>query len=507
MRDRGIGSWPARRIRMTPDKLVFSDATGEVTYAQFDDRVTRLAHGLRALGVQRGDRVAYLGPNATSFAEALFATARLGAVYLPMNTRLSPPETAYILGDAEPKLVIWAPPHGELVDAPEIRDLGIPLVAVAPRTPEERSYASLFATGDVERIDESVSLDDLMMIQYTSGTSGRPKGVMLTHGNVTWNTYNTLIDADLTSNEVALISAPLFHTAALDQQLMTIFVKGGTMLLEPTWDPDRVLQLIEKHRITMLFGVTTMYLSLLQAPAWESSDLSSLSTLMCGGAPVPEMLLRDYAKRGLIIAQAYGMTESAPGATYLRTGRALEKIGSAGTSCYWTDVRVVDGAFADSPVGEAGEILIQGPNVTPGYWRNPEATASTFVEDGWLRSGDLAKKDADGFIYIVDRLKDMIISGGENVYPAEVEAAIYENDAVAECAVIGVPDPKWGELGRAVVVLKPGRTATPESILSGLDGILARYKIPRSAVIVDELPHNASGKLLRREVKESHGQA
>ncbi len=507
MRDRGIGSWPARRIRMTPDKVAFSDATGEVTYAQFDDRVTRLAHGLRAAGIGPGDRVGYVGPNATSFAETLFATARLGAVYLPMNTRLTPPETAFILGDAAPKLLIWAPPHGELVDSPEVRALGIPTVAVEPRSDEERSYASLFATGEVDRIDEPVSLDDLMMIQYTSGTSGRPKGVMLTHGNVTWNTYNTLIDADLGSDEVALISAPLFHTAALDQQLMTIFVKGGTMLLEPAWDPDRVLQLIERHKITMLFGVTTMYLSLLQASAWESTDVSSLRTLICGGAPVPEMLLRDYAKRGLIIAQAYGMTESAPGATYLRTDVALRKLGSAGTSCFWTDVRVVDGALADTGVGETGEILIQGPNVTPGYWRNADATSSTFVADGWLRSGDLATKDDDGFLYIVDRLKDMIISGGENVYPAEVEAAIYENDDVAECAVIGVPDPKWGEVGRAVVVLKPGRSATPESIIDGLGGILARYKIPRSAVIVGDLPHNASGKLLRREVKQQHGQA
>lgn len=340
------------------------------------------------------------------------------------------------------------------------------------------------------------------MIQYTSGTSGRPKGVMLTHGNVTWNVMNLLVDVDLGSEEVSLVTAPLFHTAALNQVLLPTLLKGGTALVEAKFDADRCLALIEQHAVSVLFGVTSMYLALAQAPRWAGADLGSLRHALSGGAPIPESLLRTWVERGLMIIQGYGLTESSPGATMLRAADGVRKLGSAGTACFFSDVRVVPTSDADD---RTGEVQVQGPNVSPGYWNQPEATRAALDEDGWLRTGDVARVDDDGYLYIVDRLKDMFISGGENVYPAEVERALHTHPDVAECAVVGVPDPTWGEVGRAVVVPRAGARLTEAELLDHLDGRLARYKIPRSVVLCDELPHNASGKLVRTRVRALFG--
>ncbi len=497
MHDEGIGSWVVRRARMTPHTVALVDGDRDTTYAALLDRTTRLAHVLRDLGVARGDRVAYLGYNGTSFVEVLFATARLGAVLLPLNTRLAPGETAWILDDSDPRLLLHSSDFTAQVA--QLSRRGTDVVEVDRLEPE-------LEIASTEPVDETVSLDDLLMVQYTSGTSGRPKGVMLSHGNITWNVMNLLVDVDLTSDEVALVAAPLFHTAALNQLLLPTLLKGGTCLLEPAWRPDRALSLIEQRGVTFLFGVTTMYQSLLQHPRWAETDLSSVHVLMSGGAPIPESLLQAYLERGLRLMQGYGLTEASPGVTFLRGEDNLRRVGSAGTACFFTDVRLR--GIDDSPpaVGEVGEVQVSGRNVSAGYWRNTEATAGSRTEDGWLRTGDLARADAEGYLTIVDRLKDMIISGGENIYPAEVEAAIYQHSDVAECAVIGVPDAYWGEVGRAVVVPRPGVALTEADVLSHLDGRLARYKIPRSVLVVDELPHNASGKLLKTRVRERFGE-
>jgi fatty-acyl-CoA synthase len=499
MQDQGIGSWTARRARSTPDKAALVQDGRTTTYAELHERSTRLARGLRARGIGSGDRVAFLGLNSVELVETMFAVAQLGAVFLPLNTRLAPPETAYILTDSEPSLLLWAPGFEGTVGSPEVATLGIDAVPVAGI--EELRAA------DRTPLDEPVSHDDLFMIQYTSGTSGRPKGVMLTHGNIIWNVYNLLVDVDLCSDEVALVTAPLFHTAALNQLLFPTLLKGGTALVEARFDADRVLGLIGSRGVTALFGVTSMYLSLTQAPGWASADLGSLRHALCGGAPIPESLLRTYRDRGVGIVQGYGLTESSPGATMLRPDDGLRKLGSAGTACFFTDVRVVTPTLEEVGPGEVGEVLVQGPNVTPGYWSAPAATEEAFVEPGWLRTGDLARVDADGYLHIVDRVKDMYISGGENVYPAEVEQAIYAHPAVAECAVIAVPDERWGEVGRAVVTVREGASLSAEQLLGHLDGRLARYKLPRSVVFIEALPHNASGKLVRSQVRELHGSA
>jgi len=248
-----------------------------------------------------------------------------------------------------------------------------------------------------------------------------------------------------------------------------------------------------------------MYFAIARSPQWATADLTSVRTLMCGGAPVPPALIRAYQERGLTFLEGYGLTESSPGALFLRSEESTRKLGSAGTPCFFTDVRVVGPDGADVAPGETGEVIIQGPNVMKGYWQSPDATREAFYEGGWLRSGDAATVDDDNFVYIVDRIKDMIISGGENIYPAEVEQVLYQHPAVADCAVIGVPDRRWGEVGRAVVALRPGTRATQAEILDFLGGRLAKYKIPKSVVVVEALPHNAAGKLLKGPLRERYG--
>ncbi|MFJ9387344.1 long-chain fatty acid--CoA ligase [Nocardioides sp. NPDC101246] len=501
MLDSGIGSWPARRARMTPGARAFVQDDAVVTYAEVDRLVEAVAHGLRARGVAPGDRVAFLGLNSIELAVTLFATARLGAVFLPLNTRLAPPELAWILTDAEPALLVHAADFDAAVSAEPVAALGLPSHRF---TAAGGHGLDRLAVPGEERIDVEVGLDDVFMIQYTSGTSGRPKGVMLTHGNIAWNAFNLLVDVDVRSDEIALVTAPLFHTAALNQVLLPTFLKGGMSLIAARFDPAAAIATIERERVTLLFGVTSMYQALAQEPTWASADLDSLRSALSGGAPIPRTLLDTWQSRGLHIIQGYGLTEASPGTTMLRAGDGLDKLGSAGTPCFFTDVRVVAPGGEDAAPGRAGEVHVSGPNVTPGYWHNGAATEAAF--DGpWLRTGDVAVLDDDGFLYVVDRVKDMFISGGENVFPAEVEQALYTHPDVAEAAVIGVPDERWGEVGRAVVVRHPDSALTQDDLLEHLDGRLARYKIPKLVVFVDEIPHNASGKLLKSRVRELYG--
>jgi fatty-acyl-CoA synthase len=498
MRDQGLGSWTRRRARMTPQKPALVQDGRTTTYAQLHRDATRLARGLRERGVGRGDRLAFLGLNSVELVVAMFATAKLAAVFVPINTRLAAAELAYVLEHGAAGSLLVEDVFADLVTSPDVAALG--LEPVVFQRAAGRGLDSLMADSDDE-MDEPVGLDDLFMIQYTSGTSGRPKGVMLTHGNIVWNVYNLLVDIDLGSEEVALVTAPLFHTAALNQVLLPTVLKGGTALLEARFDPVRAIDLIESERVSLLFGVTTMYLALAAAPRFDAADLSSLRLALSGGAPIPESLLHTWLARGLMIVQGYGLTEASPGTTMLRTADGVRKLGSAGTPCFFTDVRVVVGDD-EARVGEPGEVLVSGPNVTPGYWRDDAATAQAFTGE-WLHTGDLAVVDGEGYLRIVDRLKDMYISGGENVYPAEVEQALHAHPGVAECAVVGVPDEQWGEVGRAFVVLRPDAALDEQGVLEHLAGRLARYKLPRSVMFVSDLPHNASGKLLKSRLREA----
>lgn len=499
MRNEGLGSWPARRARKTPHRTALTHEGRTISYAALHSRVLRLAHALRARGVRRGDRVAYLGPNNPAFLETFFAAGALGAVFVPLNTRLAAPEIAYQLADAGARTLIHSPTLTPVVAELRTASAQVDLfVDVGP------TYEELVEHSIEEPLDEAVGRDDVCLLMYTSGTTGRPKGAMLTHANLTWNAVNVLVDADLTADTVALVSAPLFHAAALGMLTLPVLLKGGHCVLVETFDAAQTLDLVEQHAVSAMFGVPTMYEHLTREAHWQAADLSSLRILMCGGAPVPAPLIETYAERGLAFQQGYGMTEAAPGVLYLDAEHAQRKAGSAGVPHFFTDVRVVRPDLSPAAIGESGEVLVRGPHVIAGYWQLPDETAAAFA-DGWFRTGDAARVDADGFVTIADRLKDMIISGGENIYPAEVESALLAHPDVLECAVIGVPDARWGEVPRAVVVPREGTALAPDAVLGFLAGRLAKYKIPKSVVCVHELPRTASGKLHKPSLRRDHG--
>lgn len=491
MRNHGVGSWTARRARSTPRRPAVVHDGVRTSYARLHDRSTRLAHHLRHLGVRPGDRVAFLGPNHPAFLECFFATGQLGAVFVPLNTRLAEPELLHCLADSGASVLVHTAGFEEFAASCDVRRR----VAVGD------AYERALADRAPEPLDVPVTHDDIAMIMYTSGTTGRAKGAVLTHGNLIWNSLNTLVDGDFAAGDVTLLSAPLFHTAALNMTCLPTLLKGGTVVLEESFSAARTLDLVEELRVTVMFGVPAMFQQVAAEPRFAGADLSSVRMLLCGGAPVPSALIRTYQERGLGFLQGYGMTEASPGVCILDPEHALDKPGSAGLPHFFSDVRIVDPANRDAG---RGELLVEGPNVMRGYWNLPEETAAA-LQDGWFRSGDVAQRDEDGYVTVVDRVKDMIISGGENIYPAEVESALYEHPAVGDCAVIGVPDAKWGEVPRAVVVLAAGATASAEDILASLDGRLARYKIPKSLVLTDALPRSGAGKLLKPRVRDAFG--
>lgn len=493
MRNEGIGSWPGRRARKTPHRTALVHGDRRISYAQLHDRITRLAHALRAAGIRRGDRVAYLGANHPAYLETLFASGVLGAVFVPLNTRLAAPEIAYQLDDCGAQVLIHAREQAHLVgEATQVT------IEVGP------AYEDLLAEACPTPLDEPVSPDDLCLIMYTSGTTGRPKGAVLTHANLTWNSINVLVDLDLAADDRALVCAPLFHTAGLNMLALPVLLKGGTCIVMEQFDPAVTLEMIDGERITFMFGVPTMYDMLARQPGWDDADLSSLRLLTCGGAPVPTSLIEVYLRRGLTFLQGYGMTEASPGVLFLDAEHAVTKAGSAGVPHFFSDVQVRRPDGTRVGPGELGEVLVHGPHVSPGYWGRPEESAAVLT-DGWFHSGDAARVDEDGYITIADRIKDMYISGGENVYPAEVEDVLLTLPEVAECAVIGVPDEKWGEVGRAVIVPAPGAQIDAEALLRELTQRLAKYKVPRSVVFTASLPRTASGKLRKNDIHAQHG--
>ncbi len=500
----GIGDWIHRRTVKSRGHtaVVFRDE--ELGYEQLAERIDRLASALRERAVSRGDRVAYLGNNHPSFIEALFATTRLGAVFVPLNTRLSVPELEFQLGDSGVELLISSsaleasaagavatlPVHRLVVQEDDSR--------VDPLPEEAEDYEHALATApDLGELPQ-VTLEDRAVIIYTSGTTGRPKGAVLTHGNLTWNSFNALIDYDVQGHgERALMISPLFHVAAFSMGLLPTLLKGGTVLLQERFVPAEALAAIERHRATYISGVPTTYQLMMEDPAWATTDISSLERMTCGGSPVPLKVLEAYGERGLKFSGGYGMTESSPGITALPARYGMEKLGSSGLAHFFTKYRLRDtdtGEIVTEP-GARGEIEASGPNVFLEYWGRPDATAEAFTEDGWLRTGDVGYSDEDGFITIADRVKDMIISGGENIYSAEVEIVISQLPGVTGAAVIGVPHERWGEVPHAIVTLAEGASLDAETLIAHCSARLARYKVPKTLEIVDELPRTASGKV------------
>ncbi|MFY1650524.1 acyl-CoA synthetase [Solwaraspora sp. WMMB762] len=505
MHQHGIGTWLSRRRRTAPDRiaLVYGEQSA-ITYRQFADGADRIAAVLRNLGVGKGDSVAYLGENSPEFLQTMFGTAQLGAVFVPVNTRLAPPEIAHVLTDSDAAVLLhdpeFAPRLAPVVGTVPTRHVVVTGAGTAQR-PGLDSLPGDAAPGDAA----DVTPDDPAAIIYTSGTTGRAKGAVLTHGNLTWVAINTIVDYDVVSTDVALMISPLFHVASLGMGALPVVLKGATLVLEKRFEPGRALAQIQRHRVTMLSGVPTTYQMMADHPDWASTDLSTLTKLTCGGSAVPTRILNAYEERGLSFSQGYGMTETSPGATALSAAMTRAKQGSVGLPHFFTDVRVTDERGEPAAAGTVGEIEITGPNVFAGYHRLPEETARSFTADGWFRSGDLGYLDADGYLYIVGRLKDMIISGGENIYPPEIELLLGELDGVTGVAVIGVPDPQWGEVPWAVMTVRDGTDVDLDVVRAHLDGKVARYKLPKKVVIVTELPRTASGKVRKADLRARFG--
>jgi fatty-acyl-CoA synthase len=361
-------------------------------------------------------------------------------------------------------------------------------------------YEELLAAADLEARDVPVSLDDPCLVMYTSGTTGRPKGAVLTHGNMTWNAVNQSMGMEFTQRERTLGLAPLFHIGGLNGTLNPTLLAGGCAVIVRGFDPGETLQVIEEQRVNSFFAVPTMLDAMARLPEFRTRNLSQLRTIGAAGAPLPLPTLRTWLDRGVTMQQAYGMTEAAPGCTVLDSADAVRKVGSAGKPLFFTDVRVVRPDGTDAGVDEVGEVIVQGPNVMAGYWDDPERTAEVLT-DGWYHTGDAGSLDDEGFLYIRDRYKDMIISGGENVYPAEVESALLHLPGIEEAAVIGVPDQKWGEVGLAVLVATPGAQTDPDAVRTALRERLAGFKIPHHVRFVDALPKTATGKIRKFDLR------
>ncbi len=473
----------------------------EETYAQMHDRVGRIAGWLKGLGVEKGDRVGVLALNSIDTLDIIFATWRIGAVHLALNFRLTPTELDYIIGDAEPKVLIA---DVELADSVSALSVEIEHIVETDGLGGDTDFEA--RTRDAEPITEMVELEpeDQCMLMYSSGTTGVPKGVIITCGMMLWAQVNAGAAMGCTQDMVSLAVMPLFHIGGLQVFTCPALFAGGTAVTMRTFDPGATLDAFSDKNlgVTHFLGVPAIFNALRDHPKNPESDFSGLKTVIAGAEAVPASLVNWWNERGVVIQEGYGMTENVASCCILGRDDVTSHIGSAGKALRHTQIRISreDGSEADP--GESGEIWCRGPVVTPGYWKRTDADEETFV-DGWLRTGDIGSRDAEGFIYIEDRLKDMYISGGENVYPAEIENILYELEEIREVAVIGVPDERWGESGCAVVALQEGAEITPDEILAHCRPRLARFKHPNHVVFVDELPRNATGKVLKFELRKT----
>ena len=495
--------WIAHHAHVSPNHEALVDINSErrFSYKEMDERVSRAALFLKnELGVGDGDRVAVLAHNDSDVFEIQFACQRIGAIFLPLNWRLAVPELEYICNDASPHALLYGREFAE--EAAKLTDLcAIPSLADV-NNGGESAYEAGIASAEGTLVTPVKHLDDTWTVMYTSGTTGRPKGAIITYEMALYNAIHCITATKITSDSRCLVFLPTFHTGGLNVYANPMFHCGGTNIVMRTFDPDHFLQLLSSKDvgITHILGVPTNFLMLSQTDGFKEADLSHIVCLGVGGAAAPETLIETFAAKGLRLQQGWGMTETGPMGLMLSAERANDKIGSSGLPVLHTDLKVCNEDGSPTPRGEVGELLIRGPTVSPGYWNKGEENKQFFTEDGWFHTGDAARQDEDGYFYIVDRWKDMFISGGENVYPVEVENVIYQLSGVLENAVIGIPHEKWGEVGRAFVVLKEGANLNEEAVISHCKSQLATYKVPKQVRMIDELPHNATGKILKHQL-------
>jgi fatty-acyl-CoA synthase len=484
--DRLAELWPGRAAVTDPD----TDTS--YTYGALRDRSYLLAGDLAWLGVQPGDRVATIMQNGVPLLDLLFACGRLGAILVPLNWRLSARELDALIADTEPRVLLCDREYAGLT-ASVARGAAVVV-------PDER-WPRL---GDkpAEPVPAAdVRFDDPWLILFTGGTTGTPKGAVLTHGSILWNSINTAVSWGLSEADVGPSFTPMFHTGGFNVFTLPLLMLGGRVILPRRFEPAEALAILERERPTVFFAVPTMFQLITEQPGFEDADLSCLRWAISGGAPLPEPIERRWRSKVKIFKQGYGLTEVGPNNFATPDEEAGKHPGTVGRLTFFARARIVDDEGHDLVDGTPGELLLAGPHTCAGYWRRPEATSGA-IRNGWFHTGDIARRDENGFYYIVDRKKDMIITGGENVYPTEVESVLYAHAAVREAAVVGVADPVWGEAICAVIALKSGQTASEDELRMHTRANLARYKVPKRFVIVADLPKSTAGKILRTEAKK-----
>ena len=484
---RDLASWIDRWAGHRPDALAISFEGTDQTYAQLSTTVAGVASWLHDNGVARGDRVAWLGPNRPFAIELFLACSRLGAIMLPLNSRLSVAEHEWILNDASPSILLADP---SFADHAEAAALGRRVVVVDVESPS--------TTGPHPRVGDR---SDPVLLAYTSGTTGRPKGALLDQAAMWANAVNGAHAHDLTSNDRVLTLLPLFHVGGLNIQTLPALHAGASVLIHRAFDPGVFLDDVETWQPTWSLLVPATLIAVADHPRFGAADLSSLTGLMTGSSTVPDAVTRPYFERGIAVGQVYGSTETAPTAIVLRCDVAADHPGSCGKAATTCEIRIVDDHGNDVRGDQPGEILVRGDNVLTRYWENPTATSEA-LQDGWFHTGDIGHFDGDGWVFIDDRKKDVVISGGENIYPAELENVLGDLDHLAESTVIARPDERWGEVPIVVAVAAEGHEPDTPAVLSAFDGRLARFKHPKDVVWVAALPRNAMGKVLKHEVRD-----
>ena len=496
-----------KRANLTPDREALYDFTTGLryTYAELNERANRAAKFLQErYEVRKGDRVSMLAHNSIAYVDLLFGLGKIGAIFAPLNWRLTSRELTYIVNDCQPKALIVGPEFvstlHEMPDAIQVEHVISLEGAEVPGAPTYEESLSQAPASEPAR--PHIDAEDGYCILYTSGTTGRPKGAVLPHRQILWNAINTVISWGLSEADVSPILTPMFHSGGLFVFLVPLFYAGGRIVMTRSFDPDASLKLIAEERCTVILGVPTLFQLWMNSPRFAETDFSQVHFFISGGAPCPPSLIESWNKaKGVTLRQGYGLTEAGVNCFSMTDEDALRKMGSVGKPIFHSEMRLVDSNGNDVPAGETGELLIKGPHVCVGYWNNPTATGEA-LHNGWFHTGDMARMDEEGYFYIVGRFKDMIISGGENVYAAEVEAVFREHDCVADAALIGQPDEKWGEVGLMIVACKPNQTVEAEELLKFCAGRLAKYKIPKRVEFVESLPYSPYGKVMKADLRQ-----
>lgn len=502
-RDVSIARFIWDRAKASPQRPALTFRGHTQSYDELCSRIQRLAQCLLDGGIKAGARVAYAGKNSAAFLETYFATSSIGAIFVPMNFRLTGGELAYILDDCEVHTLIADADCSIVLDAVRSELVCSRFISWGTEKANWERYESLVQSPCRLTTRYGSQPEDVALIMYTSGTTGRPKGAMLTNGNLFWNNLNIQLAGNMLVRDVSLTCGPLFHVGGLNVTTSLSFMLGAHTVLHETFDPGAIIADVGQFGVRTMWGAPAMFQAISEHESFEAADLSSLDLLICGGAPVPKVLIQQYAKRGISLCQGYGLTETSSFAAFLPTHLLEHKMGSAGTAPMFGElaVRLDDGAYAQP--GQSGEVCVRGPMVFQGYWNRPDETSQAYDAEGWFHTGDVGYLDTDGYLFLNDRIKDVVISGGENVYPSEVENVLLSHPSIAQVAVIGLPHPKWGECVTAVVVLRPGGDVTLEALRDFAGSQLARFKLPLRLEIVPELPRNPAGKVLKYQLRES----